>query len=192
MKDPASGDDRDAALGRGEGVEVLIALGSNLGPRRAQLDGAVRALDAEPGVRVVAVSPWIETAPEGGPPGQGAFLNGVLLARTTLDPRALLARMQAIETSFGRDRTREVRNGPRTLDLDLLEFGDERIDEPGLTVPHPRYEERTFVLEPLRRLLPGRTLPRSGRTVGEQLARLERAPLGATSTGEDGPGGRTG
>ncbi|HED65845.1 MAG TPA: 2-amino-4-hydroxy-6-hydroxymethyldihydropteridine diphosphokinase [Planctomycetes bacterium] len=148
-----------------------IALGANLGDREAALDGAVRELASAPDVRVLRVSPWIETDPVGGPVGQGRYLNGVLEARVAVGARALLDLLQRIEGEFGRDRSREVRNGPRTLDLDLLLYGTARLREPGLVVPHPRLEERRFVLEPLVALEPDLVLP-SGRTARGALANL--------------------
>lgn len=155
-------------------VRAWVALGANVGDGRATLDAAVAVLRATPGLRVLAVSPWMRTAPVGGPPGQPAFHNGVLELATTLGPRALLETLLAIEARFGRDRSREVRHGPRTLDLDLLLYGDEHVDEPGLEVPHPRLEERLFVLRPMAALAPGRRLPRSGLTVRERVVQLER------------------
>jgi 2-amino-4-hydroxy-6-hydroxymethyldihydropteridine diphosphokinase len=154
-------------------VHAWVALGANLGDPRTTLEAAVVALDRSEGIRVLAVSPWLRTAPVGGPPGQPPFENGVLELATTLGPRALLDRLLAVEARFGRDRAHEVRHGPRTLDLDLLLYGDERIAEPDLEVPHPRLEERLFVLRPLAALAPGRRLPRSGRTVRERVAELE-------------------
>jgi len=152
---------------------VLIALGSNLGDRRGHLDDAVDELAALEGFELVAVSPWIETDPVGGPPGQGRFLNGALEARTALAAGELLAAMQRIEAAHG--RRRGERDAPRTLDLDLLFYGREAIDEPGLVVPHPRLEERLFVLEPLACLRPELRLARSGKSVRERVAELSRA-----------------
>lgn len=155
-----------------EPERAWIGLGSNLGDRRAELDRAVARLAASAGVRVRHVSPWLETEPVGGPAGQGRFLNGALELETTLPPRALLGLLQSIERDAGRDRTREVRHGPRTLDLDLLLYGARRIDEPGLTVPHPRMEERLFVLEPLAAVAPGLLLPAAGISVAARVAQL--------------------
>jgi len=152
-------------------TRVWIALGSNLGARLERLEGAVAELRAVPGLEVLRVSPWIETAPVGGPAGQGAYLNGVLEAETTLAPRELLELLLEVERRNGRDRPREQRHGPRTLDLDLLFHGDLAIDEPGLTLPHPRIEERVFVLEPMARLEPTKRLV-SGLTVAERLRQL--------------------
>ena len=156
-------------------VEAWVALGSNLGDRRATLDAALEALGVADGIELVRASPWIETPAEGGPSGQPDFLNGVALLSTTLAPQDLLWLLQRVETQFGRDRRSEPAHGPRTLDLDLLFYGDQQIAEPGLIVPHPRLEDRRFVLEPLSHLVPERVLPRSGRTVRERLLELERA-----------------
>ncbi len=123
---------------------ALIGLGSNLGDRRAILDGAISALSEWPDVRVLRVSSIHETKPVGGPPGQGTYLNAAAALQTTLDPIEVLRRLQAVETRFGRVRT--VRWGERTLDLDLLLFDDRIIRTPELTVPHPRLAERRFVL----------------------------------------------
>lgn len=157
---------------------VHVALGSNLGDRALTLDAAVReiaavrAIDGSVGFAVERVSPWIETQAEGGPIGQPAFLNGALAARCFLAPRECLARLLALETRFGRVRSLAERNAPRTLDLDLLLFGTLRSDEPGLILPHPRLEERLFVLEPLAAIAPDLVLSSSGRTVSQALAAL--------------------
>lgn len=153
-------------------TRAFVALGSNLGDRRASLERAVLELAITRGVRVVASSSWIETEPVGGPGGQGRYLNGVVELATTLTARELFGRLQAIEAFGGRDRAREQHHGPRTLDLDLLTFGDQRIDDPDLTVPHPRMEERLFVLEPLAQIAASLLLPRAGVTVGERVASL--------------------
>jgi 2-amino-4-hydroxy-6-hydroxymethyldihydropteridine diphosphokinase len=163
-------------------VEVVIALGSNLGDRRAHLAGAVEALRARPGVSVLRVSPWVETAAVGGPPDQGPYLNGVLIARCTLAPAALLGALQEIERAFGRERDPVRPHAARTLDLDLLLYGEQRVDEPGLVVPHPRLEERLFVLEPLARVAPERILPGSGKTVRQRLSELRAARRAAPAS----------
>jgi len=152
-------------------VRAIVALSSNLGDRRLILESAVAALDRVPGVRVAAVSPWFETEPVGGPAGQPAYLNGALELECTISARELLEALLAIEAAHGRVR-HGVKNAPRTLDLDLLFYGDERIHEPGLVVPHPRLEERIFVLEPLARLAPNRHLPGCRRSVLERLSEL--------------------
>lgn len=140
-------DDRSA----GGGVRgVYIALGSNLGDREAILRAALRELAEHGDIRVVRCSALRETEPVGGPPGQGRYLNGVAELETTLGPRQLLERLLAIEDRHGRERS--VANGPRTLDLDLLLYGEHVIDEDDLVVPHPRMWQRPFVVEPLREI----------------------------------------
>ncbi len=128
-------------------TRAYIGLGANLGDREATIRAALAALDEEDGIEVVAVSQLRETEPVGVGP-QPLFLNGAAELETTLGARALLDVLLATEQRFGRTRT-PGEHGPRTLDLDLLLYGDESIDEPGLTVPHPRLHERQFVLEPL-------------------------------------------
>jgi 2-amino-4-hydroxy-6-hydroxymethyldihydropteridine diphosphokinase len=152
-------------------VRALIALGSNLGDRREHLEAAVARLSTDPDLHVLVVSDWYETPPVGGPGGQGDYLNGVLELETQLSARDLLARLQAVEDAGGRDRS-VPRWGPRTLDLDLIAYGQERIDEPDLVGPHPRAAERVFVLRPLAQIDPDRRLPGSDRTVGERLLEL--------------------
>ena len=150
---------------------VYIALGANLGDRRGNLERAVQRLAADGEIEVLAVSSLRETDPVGYV-DQPRFLNGALVADTTLTARALLERLLAVERDLGRERT-GPRFGPRTVDLDLLLYGDATIDEPGLTVPHPRLAERRFVLEPLAELEPGLVLP-DGRRVRDLLeAELE-------------------
>jgi 2-amino-4-hydroxy-6-hydroxymethyldihydropteridine diphosphokinase len=152
---------------------AAVALGSNLGDRARHLERAVEELRALPGVRVLAVSAWIETESVGGPVGSPTYLNGAVLLETQLDPRDLLEALLAIERAHGRRRNPGIRDEPRTLDLDLLLHGDRRIDEPHLRVPHPRMEEREFVLAPLAEIAPDLVLA-SGRTVRESLAELFR------------------
>jgi 2-amino-4-hydroxy-6-hydroxymethyldihydropteridine diphosphokinase len=152
-------------------VRAMIGLSANLGDREATLDSALACLDQESGVHVLRISPWFETEPVGGPAGQPDYLNGVAELESSLLPRALLEVLLTIETAHGRVRE-GVRNGPRTLDLDLLFYGDERIREPGLVVPHPRLEQRIFVLEPLAKLAPNRHLIGCRRSVVERLSEL--------------------
>ena len=129
-------------------TRAYVGLGSNLGDREETLLAAVEALRAEPGVEVVALSGLIETEPVG-VLDQPRFVNGVVALDTTLPARALLELLLDVERRFGRTREGVPAQGPRTLDLDLLLYGDDEIDEPGLQIPHPRMHERPFVLEPL-------------------------------------------
>jgi len=128
-------------------TRAYLALGSNLGDRAAYLQGAVDELANTPGVRVVAVSRVYETVPVGGP-AQDDYLNAVVAVDTDLDPWQLLAVAHSCE-AHGR-RVRAERFGPRTLDVDILLFGDVEMDDPALTIPHPRMWQRNFVLAPLR------------------------------------------
>lgn len=127
-------------------VRAFLSLGSNLGDRRALLRDAVDSLPD-----VVAVSPVYETAPVGGP-DQDNFLNLVVQLETSLDPHQLLGVCHRIESSA--ERVREVRWGPRTLDIDIIWMDGVSMDEERLTIPHPRWKERRFVLAPLRDLAP--------------------------------------
>lgn len=126
---------------------VAIALGSNLGDRALTLRRAIHELRGV--VRVVRVSSFLETEPVDAPPGSPRFLNAVVIGYTSLDPLPLLEALQAIEARLGRRRTR-VRNAPRTIDLDLLFHSAHRLRTPRLTLPHPRYQQREFVMRPLR------------------------------------------
>jgi 2-amino-4-hydroxy-6-hydroxymethyldihydropteridine diphosphokinase len=134
-------------------TRAYLGLGSNLGDRLAHLQGAIDALAATPGIRVVAVSRVYETAPVGGP-AQDDYLNGVVAIDTELGPHDLLEVAMSVEQLA--DRVRTVRWGPRTLDVDVLLYGDERVDEPDLEIPHPRMHERSFVLAPLHDVAPDR------------------------------------
>jgi 2-amino-4-hydroxy-6-hydroxymethyldihydropteridine diphosphokinase len=147
---------------------AYVGLGANLGPREVTLLRAVDLLGEADGVDVVAVSQLRETAPVG-VVDQPRFLNGAVRVETTLPPRALLDLLLELERSLG--RVRGERWGPRTVDLDLLVYGKERIDQPGLRVPHPRLHERAFALEPLAELDPELDVPGLG-PVSEVLAAL--------------------
>lgn len=150
---------------------VAIALGSNLGDRAAAIGYAAgRLADL---LDNVVLSEAVETEPEGeGTAGQPLYVNAVLVGETSLAARALLDALLAIERDAGRERPSH--NAPRTLDLDLILFGDDIIDEPGLQVPHPRFRERFFVLGPMTEVAPDLRDPVTGRTVGELLKRLLR------------------
>jgi 2-amino-4-hydroxy-6-hydroxymethyldihydropteridine diphosphokinase len=150
---------------------AVIGLGSNLGDRRAALEGAIAALGQTPGVVVQKVSSFHETDPVGGPAGQGKFLNAAAALETALDPSQLLNVLQEIERRFGRVRT--VHWGERTLDLDLLLYGDRIIETPELSVPHPRIRIRRFVLEPLLEVAPLAVDPVTRRPFAEILEELD-------------------
>jgi 2-amino-4-hydroxy-6-hydroxymethyldihydropteridine diphosphokinase len=154
------------------GTLALIGLGSNLGDRSRHLDAAVAALAARPDCLVRAVSSYHETAPVGGPPGQGDYLNAAAAVETTLEPLELLHVLQELEKQAGRVRT--VHWGERTLDLDLLLYGDRVIATVELQVPHPLMASRRFVLAPLAEIAPEAVDPLTERTVAEMLANLER------------------
>jgi 3-oxoacyl-[acyl-carrier protein] reductase len=162
-------------------VTAHVGLGSNLGDRRGQLESALAALGQEGGVRVARVSPLYETAPVGGPAGQGHYLNAAAEVETDLGPRELLAALLRIEHSLG--RVRQDRDGPRTIDLDLLLYGDQILNEPDLVLPHPRLHQRVFVLRPLADLAPGLRHPVERRTIADLLAGVQGLrPVAAWST----------
>jgi len=152
------------------GTTAFIALGANLGDRRATFRDAIESLDAADGVRVVALSRLYETVPVGGPDGQGTYLNAAAALETSLPAEALLDLMQAIEARH--QRTRTVHWGPRTLDLDLLFFGSAIIATPRLAVPHPQMHLRRFVLAPLADIAAEAVDPRTGAMVADLLAAL--------------------
>jgi len=144
-------------------ARAVIALGANLGDARGALEGAVTALKSTPGVALTAESSVYVTAPVGGVE-QPDYLNAVVLAETSLSPRELLDRLHGIENDW--QRTREVRWGPRTLDLDLIEYEGATSDDPILTLPHPRAHERAFVLVPWLEADPGAELTGFGPVAG--------------------------
>jgi 2-amino-4-hydroxy-6-hydroxymethyldihydropteridine diphosphokinase len=158
---------------------AYIALGSNLGDRRGMLDQALQLLREHPQVRATQVSSYHETEPVGGPPGQSPYLNAAAELQTDLPPRDLLRLLLDIESRLG--RVRQERFGPRTIDLDLLLYGNATSDDEKLTLPHPRMHERLFVLRPLAEIAPRARHPRLGLTVRELLDR--QSPSGRELTG---------
>jgi 2-amino-4-hydroxy-6-hydroxymethyldihydropteridine diphosphokinase len=147
-----------------------IALGSNLGDRLEHLQIGAQLLEVHQGIRITGKSRIFETEPVGGPDNQGAYLNAVARLESRFSARDLLNIL--LEVEHLRGRVRSERWGPRTLDLDLLIHGLERIDEPGLIVPHPRLHERAFVLEPLADLAPELEVPGLGLTVKSLQTRV--------------------
>ncbi len=150
-------------------MRAFVALGSNLGDRRFNLDEAIRLMGSTPGVLVTAVSNFLENPAVGGPSDSPSFLNAVAELNTSLAPRPLLERLLAIELEMGRQRGEKW--GPRIIDLDLIFYGDQVIRENGLTVPHPLMQERQFVTTPLAEIAPSFRHPVLGMTL-KQLSLL--------------------
>ena len=151
-------------------MTALIGLGGNVGDVRGTLDRAIDLLCEDGAVRLVARSSDYRTPPWG-VLDQPPFVNAVIAVETSLSPRALLERGFEVERRLGRDRAREQRWGPRRIDIDLLAYDDVAIDEPGLTLPHPKLLERAFVLVPLAEVMPD--LQIAGTRVRDALARLD-------------------
>jgi len=143
-------------------VRAFVGLGGNVGDVAEAFASAAARIDELPGTQLLRVSRRYRT-PAWGMAAQPDFLNAVAMLETSLPARELLDALLVIERAHGRDRTRETRWGPRTLDLDLLLYGDETIDETGLRVPHPHLHERGFALRPLLELAPDASIPGHGR-----------------------------
>ena len=154
--------------------EALLALGGNVGNSRAILDRAIGLLCDGKEVRLMARSSDYRTPPWGFK-YQPHFVNLAIVVDTTLAPHDLLARAQEVELRLGRDRAHEKRNGPRTADIDILAYDSLTLNEPNLTLPHPRLFERAFVLVPLAEIAPDRVI--SGKTVAEHLKALSTAGI---------------
>ena len=163
--------DADTLSGMRPLRKVVYSIGSNLGDRQGNLQGAVDALSDTPDVIIVDVSSVYETEPVGGPEDNPKFLNLVVVAETTLAPRTLLERAQAIEDAFGRDRD-AAKWGPRTLDVDLITVGDAEVDRVDLKLPHPMAHERAFVLVPWYEIDPTGEIQGKG-AIGDLLAEAD-------------------
>lgn len=159
--------------------KVFIGVGSNLGDREKQIRLAKDLLGSIRGVRFFRCSQIRETDPVGGPP-QGKYLNAVWEIETGLSPRGLLKELLMIEKTLGRDR--KEKNGPRTLDLDILFYEDQVIRERNLTIPHPQLQERVFVLEPMAELEPDLVHPVLKKTIRELLNNLSATHNGQRTT----------
>jgi 2-amino-4-hydroxy-6-hydroxymethyldihydropteridine diphosphokinase len=155
-------------------AQAFIALGGNVGDVRARLERALAMLSDGDAVRLAARSSDYRTPPWG-ITDQPPFINAVIAVTTSLSPHELLARMQDCERELGRDRANERRWGPRTIDLDLLAYDDIELHEPGLTLPHPRWFERAFVLVPLAEIAPNRVI--AGLRVRDALARVDASGI---------------
>lgn len=155
-----------------EPTTAYIALGANLGDRAANISSAIERLGAVRGIRLLKLSSLLENPAVGGPPNSPPFLNGVAEIETSLPPRELLQKLLEIERDLGRQRHRKW--DPRTIDLDLLLYGDQVVNEPELTIPHPRMHERRFVLAPLAEIAPDHVHPVRRRTFAQLLQELGR------------------
>jgi len=163
--------DADTLSGMKPLRKVVYSIGSNLGDRLGNVQGAVDALSETPDVIVVDVSSVYETRPVGGPPNSPQFLNIVVVAETTLEPQTLVERAFAIEDAFGRTRDSD-RWGPRTLDVDLIMVGNAVVDQEDLKLPHPLAHERAFVLVPWYEVDPAAEIASRG-AIGDLLGQAD-------------------
>lgn len=170
--------EQNASTSERDAEPVFVAIGGNLGDREANFEAALRALEAHRAISVLELSPVFETDAVG-PGPQPAYLNAVMRLRTELSPAALLAELQRIESSLGRDRSpAAVRWGARLLDLDLLFFGERKIDTEDLVVPHPRLHLRAFVMRPMAALAPDWRHPIGNETMASIAASLREEEPG--------------
>ena len=182
---------RDHVEYNGGMATALIALGSNLGDRRDYLERALVRLRDVSGIHVTKVSTFHETAPVGGPPEQGNFLNGAAEIETSRSPHDLLRTLAEVENARSAGRAASAW-GPRTIDLDLLLYDDLILDDPTLTVPHPRLHERGFVLEPLAEIAPQAVHPLLGETIAALRDRRQHGAASSGAAAAAGTGARAG
>ena len=154
-------------------ITAYIGLGANVGETADTLRKALEMLTQREGITVWRISQFIKTEPVGGPNDQPPYLNAAAELHTTLSPRELLTVLHEVEAVLGRDRSQELRWGPRTCDLDILLYGNQDITEPDLRIPHPRMHERRFVLEPLAQIAPGAIHPTREKTIAQLLDEVE-------------------
>ncbi len=152
--------------------DVLLSLGSNIGDSRANITEAVKRLNDEPGISVKALSPLYRTAPVG-PVAQDDFVNGAVRVETALAPEVLMQRCLTIEAAMGRDRKNAVRWGPRIIDIDIILYDDLTVSSETITLPHPRFRERAFVLVPMADIAPERVV--DGKSLAAWLTAVDRA-----------------
>ncbi len=152
---------------------VYLGLGANLGKRIKTLEDSVKRLGKHPDISVLSKSPYYETEPQGGPP-QPRFINAVLGIETSLSPQELLRVTQEIERAMGREHSKEERWGPRTIDIDILLYDNQMIEEKNLKVPHPMMHCRRFVLEPLVDIAPDSVHPVLNKTASQLLEEVKK------------------
>lgn len=154
-------------------ITVIVALGANLGKPRQQIVKAFSAINQLEGVRLKAISPLFQTKAVG-LTEQADFINAVVLLHTILNPQQLLQALQKLELDFGRERT--IRFGPRTLDLDIIDYNGLVVNDQNLILPHPRAHERAFVMEPLARIVPNYQVGRHGKAAELAVTLLRQKP----------------
>ncbi|MFQ5861583.1 MAG: 2-amino-4-hydroxy-6-hydroxymethyldihydropteridine diphosphokinase [Candidatus Brocadiales bacterium] len=165
---------------------VYLGLGANLGKRIKTLEDGIKRLGDHPDISVLVKSPYYETEPQGGPP-QPRFINAVLSIETSLSPKELLRVTQEIERGLGRERNKEEHWGPRAIDIDILLYDNQVIEEKDLKIPHPMMHRRRFVLEPLSDISPASMHPVLNKTVSQLLETMKGIPAESSTHGRKAP-----